>query len=197
MKSLYPLLSLCVFVFSVNAQTQPPVPTTQPFGKIDKSDLEMTACDFEKDANAEVLFDKGTVYFTPDYDLVYERHIRIKIFNDKGKDEGNIRVEYSGGDRSEFISNVQAETINLDNGAIAMTKVDKKQIYNQSVDKITTALTFAFPDVKPGSVIEYKYSITTENVADFPDWFFFRMIFLLVTANLTQAFPLCYTTKIW
>src|SRR5580692_7360294 len=166
------ILLLGAFAFNAEAQTQPLTSTTQPFGKIDKSDLEMTSCDFEKDANAEILFDKGSVYFTPDYDMVFERHTRIKILNEKGKDQGNIRIEYSGGDRSEFISNIQAETINSDNGVVAITKVDKKQMYTQSVDKIITALSFAFPDVKAGSVIEYKYSITTSYLDDFPDWFF-------------------------
>src|ERR1700733_9163787 len=108
------LLFSALFLF-VKAHTQPLAPTAQPFGKIDKSDLEMTACDFEKDANAEVLFAKGSVYFSTDYDLIFERHVRIKIFNDNGKDEANIKLRFRGGNRSEYISNLQAETINLNN----------------------------------------------------------------------------------
>ncbi|MDF2434413.1 MAG: hypothetical protein JWP44_4044 [Mucilaginibacter sp.] len=158
--------------FCVNAQTQPVVPPTQPFGKIDKADLEMKACDFEKDANAEVLFDKGSVYFTPDYDLVLERHVRTKIFNDKGNDEANVRIEYFGGDRSEYITGVQAQTINLNNGNVEITRVDKKLIYTQTVDKLRMALVFSFPNVKPGSVVEFKYTLTAQSVADFPDWYF-------------------------
>ena len=161
------------FALSVNAQTnnsQPP--STQPFGKINKEDLEMKACDFEKDANAEVLFDKGSVYFDADYNLVFDRHIRVKIFNDNGKDEANIKVRYDGGNRSEFISNVQAETINLNNGVPEFTKIDKKLIYTQRVDKLRNDLVFSFPDVKPGSVIEYKYTLTAASVVDFPDWYY-------------------------
>jgi hypothetical protein len=172
MNKFFTLLLFCAVSLSVNAQAQPSVPTTQPFGKIDKADLEMTSCDFEKDANAEILFDKGSIYFTAEYDMVFERHIRIKILNEKGKDEGNIRIEYAGGDQSEYLSNVQAETINSDNGVIAITKVEKKLLYTQTIDKIYKALTFAFPDVRAGSVIEYKYSITTSYLDDFPDWFF-------------------------
>ena len=55
-----PILT-AIFAFLTSftiAQTTPaPVPTAQPYGKIDKSDLELTSCDFEKDANAEVLID--------------------------------------------------------------------------------------------------------------------------------------------
>jgi len=162
---------LLAIALPAKSQTQP-APEAQPYGKIDKADLEMTSCDFEKDANAEILFDKGSVYFTNDYDMVFERHTRIKIFNDNGKNEANIRIEYSGGDRSEFISNVQAETINENNGAIQVTKVDKKLMYTQPLDKIETTLTFSFPDVKAGSVIEFKYAITTPYLDNFPDWYF-------------------------
>lgn len=167
-----PFAFLMLVSFCVNAQTQPVVTPTQPFGKIDKADLEMKSCDFEKDANAEILFDKGSIYFSPDYDLILERHVRTKIFNDKGNDEANVRIEYFGGDRSEYITGVQAETINLNNGNIEITKVDKKLIYTQTVDKLRTALVFSFPNVKPGSIVEFKYTLTAQSVSDFPDWYF-------------------------
>jgi hypothetical protein len=172
MNKLLTLILPGFLAFSASAQT--PAITTQPYGKIDKADLEMTSCDFEKDANAEVLFDKGTVWFTPDYDLVFERHVRIKIFNDAGKNYGSVKIEYRGGDRSEYISDFQGETINSDNGAIKITKIDKKQTFTQSLDRVASVLSFAFPDVKPGSIIEYKYAITTPYLSLFPDWYFQR-----------------------
>ena len=61
--------------FATAAKAQAPaIPTAQAFGKVDKADLEMKACDFEKDANAEVLFDKGEVYFDTQYQIIFERH---------------------------------------------------------------------------------------------------------------------------
>jgi hypothetical protein len=172
MNKISTLLLLAMFAVSVNAQTPSVPPTSQAFGKINKEDLEMKSCDFEKDANAEVLFDKGEIYFDSDYNLILDRHIRIKIFNDNGKDEANIKVRYFGGNRSEYMSNVQAETINLNNGTIEFTKIDKKLIYMQRVDKLRNDLVFSFPNVKPGSVIEYKYTLTASSVGDFPDWYF-------------------------
>jgi hypothetical protein len=168
----FSLAAFVAAVFPVNAQTPYTGPTTQPFGKVDKADLEMTSCDFEKDASAEVLFDKGDVYFTPQNEMVFERHVRIKIFNDKGKNQGSIRMEYFGGDRSEFLTSVQAETINMENGVMQITKVDKKQMFTQPVDKIVTAFSFAFPNVKAGSIIEYKYALTSPYLNFFPDWYF-------------------------
>ena len=87
MNKIFTILFLAMFAVSVNAQTNPTnIPTTQPYGKIYIQDFELKSCDFEKDANAEVLFDSGSVYFNPAYELVFERHVRIKIFNEKAKE---------------------------------------------------------------------------------------------------------------
>ncbi|UOE49021.1 DUF3857 domain-containing protein [Mucilaginibacter sp. SMC90] len=171
MNKLLTLIAIGAFATAAKAQA-PAIPTAQAFGKIDKADLEMKACDFEKDANAEVLFDKGEVYFDTQYNIVFEKHRRIKIFNDNGKDEANIRLTYFSVNHAEFISGLQAETINLENGVATPIKVDKKQIFTQIVDKNRSAIVFSFPNVKPGSIIEYKYKHTINNIADFPDWYF-------------------------
>lgn len=169
MNKFITLILLAAFFLTANAQT---TPTVQPYGKIDQADLEMKACDFEKDANAMVLFDKANVYFDNDYNIVVERHKRIKIFNDHGKNEANIRIDYDGGDRSELIYGIQAETVNLTDGKVSITKIDKKLIYTQTVDRIKSAIVFSFPDVKPGSIIEFKFTQENAFVSDFPDWYF-------------------------
>ncbi len=161
--------ALLLMVFTAGAQTTPAV--LQPYGKVDKTDLELKQCDFEKDANAEVLFDKATVYFTDD-NIVTERHIRIKIFNDNGKSAANIIIEYLGGNHFQWIEKLQAQTINNNNGVPVITKVDKKQIFDKRIDKSVSETSFAFPDVKPGSIIEYKYDIASQYLQSFPDWYF-------------------------
>src|ERR1700733_1868102 len=174
MKKLFTfLLSLSIIAPALRAQNVQPYtgPTTQAFGKVDQADLDMTSCDFEKDANAEILFDKGSVYLGSDA-LVFDRHVRIKIFNEKGKGQANVKIEYYGGNHYEYLDKVQAETINSDNGKMVITKVDKKQMFTQSIDRARTVLSFAFPDVKPGSIIEFKYSINSPSLGDFPDWYF-------------------------
>ena len=108
---------------------------TQPYGVIDTADLKMTSCDFEKDANAEVLFDKAEVY--PGPGLTMNRHIRIKIYNDFGKKYANVRLFY----RAEFlesngIAGVDGETMNLnDKGEIVITHLEKNQIFTGNVVK--------------------------------------------------------------
>ncbi|TFF38460.1 DUF3857 domain-containing protein [Mucilaginibacter psychrotolerans] len=163
------LLLACLLAITVKAQTPP---TTQPFGKVDVADLQLKACDFEKDANAMVLFDKADVFFDSQYQIVSNFHKRIKIFNTNGKGEGDIRIEYYSQDHAEYISGLQAQTINMVDGKPVITKVDKKQIFTEAVDKYSSALVFSFPNVQAGSVLEFKYTLTAANVGDFPDWYF-------------------------
>jgi DNA-binding protein len=173
MNKFFTLLVPVAFAFAAHAQT---TPTIMPFGKIDNVDLEMTKCDFEPDANAEVLFNKGDVYYDGVFTIQGEYHKRIKIFNDNGKDEANIRIEYYGGNRLEYVNDIQAETINLVNGKPEITKLDKKLIYTQNIDKVRSAIVFSMPNVKAGSVIEYKYKYHTESISNFPSWDFQQKI---------------------
>jgi hypothetical protein len=154
------------------AQTAPAAPAqqyTMPYGQVDKADLEMKACGFEKDANAEILFDKANVYQGYAGDVVWERHIRIKIFNDFGKKYGNVRVSDYTLNNKPLITDIEAETLNLENNKIVISKMDKAQIYTEKTDRFHATVTFSLPNVQSGSVIEYKYKW---NVTGYPNWYF-------------------------
>jgi len=157
------LLPLCV---AINVKGQ-----TQYYGQIDTADLKMTSCDFEKDANAMVLFDKTEVN-TEYSSTTVTIHKRIKILNDKGLDAANVSIEYYGKDHLENISDIQAETINYDNHIIKNIPVNPAQIFRQTIDKYTKRVTFSFPAVKAGSVIDYIYTWTMDYDGGFPDWIF-------------------------
>ncbi|MCR8557544.1 DUF3857 domain-containing protein [Mucilaginibacter sp. BJC16-A38] len=172
MNKFYLMCLTCFISLSAGAQTEPPtVDPVMPFGKIDKVDLEATSCDFEPDANAEILFDKGSLGVYIGTHLSFDRHTRIKIFNDKGKNEANIHLQYYATGDVENIGEIQAETINLNNGNIEFTKVDNSLIYRRMVDKYRMEISFSFPNVKPGSVIEFKYS-RISRISDVPNWYF-------------------------
>lgn len=148
-------------------------PAVQPYGKIDQADLELKQCDFEKDANAEVLFEKGTVYFGGDLSsITQEVHKRIKIFNDNGKSAADVHIKYWSGNHLEYISGIQAETINLVDGKQEVTKLDKKQIFTKIIDNQTSEVAFTLPNVKAGCIIEYKFNWNTNAFYNFPDWDF-------------------------
>lgn len=161
------LIILGLFACNVNAQTSTsPVKYDQPYGVIDTADLAMQQCDFEKDANAEVLIDKGDESFNDYLDIVFVIHKRIKIFNHNGKGKADIQLPFV-----DRITDMRAETINLDGKTITYTPVDVNLFYKQKVTSKEKMLTFTFPNVKPGSVIEmeYKWKMNGEIL---PFWFF-------------------------
>lgn len=176
MNKIFTLLFAGLLAFTAKAQTPAPALTTQEFGKINNSDLELKTCDFEPDANAMILFNKGSIYYDSGFNIAADYHKRIKIFNDNGKDEANISIEYYGGNRSEYISGLQAETINMVNGKPEIVKLDKKAIFTQIIDKQRNSMVFSMPNVKPGSVIEYKYTLHINSIAGFPSWDFQQKI---------------------
>ena len=150
------LLVITLCLVSIVTRAQDTIPSYQPYGKVSIKDIEMKTCDFEKDANAEVLFDVGT---TSSFGVM-TRHVRIKIFNERGENEANVRLLYNSF-YGNSIDHVTGETINFNNGKMEISPLDKKLIYTLKIDKFVSAVTFALPNVKPGSIIEFKYEYYT------------------------------------
>ncbi|MGZ3845874.1 MAG: hypothetical protein ACXVBH_07445, partial [Flavisolibacter sp.] len=110
-------------------------PNLPAFGAVDKSDLEMKQCDFDDKAEAMVLIDDGVLAWGGS-DLEFKRRVRIKVFNNKGVDWADIHLRYKSEKNDEDITGIEAETYNLDaNGAVTVSKVDKKLIYEKKINK--------------------------------------------------------------
>lgn len=151
------LFCWCLLAFSAHAQTTPKVIGEEPFGKVSMDELTMTDCDFEKNANAEVIFSKAVIKANPVPET--DIHQRIKIFTDRGTHRGEFSITLSRDNFGNPISDIQVETFNLENGKIVPSVMDKKAVYLTNVDKWTRKISFVAPDVKPGSVIDVKYSL--------------------------------------
>ena len=173
-KALFFFVSILIS-FSIFSQKNKGKDSNIPaFGKVEKAELEMKECDFDKNAEAMVLFDKGQLNCILGKGIDLERHIRIKILNDKGKDRADIRLSYHNWQNDEDIKDISAQVYNLDpSGNIVVTKLDKKQIFEKQVNKRFAEKVFTFPDVKPGSIIEYKYKHTNIGLMN---WYFQRSI---------------------
>ena len=63
-------------------------------GQIDKQDLLMSECDFDKNAEAMVLFDVGKIIFKAyvKVNTEFTRRVRIKILSNKGTRPGQCKV---------------------------------------------------------------------------------------------------------
>lgn len=168
------LLSLCCAVIFAKGQIR-------NYGQVDIDDLRLTTCDFEKNASAMVLFDKTDVNATTDVTTI-KRHRRIKILNQTGLGAADVTIEFTSKDHFEKITDVDAQTILLDNGTVRKIPVDKALIYKQTADKTTKTLKFSFPAVKPGAIVEFIYTRTIDFPGAMPDW------------NFQESLPVAYSS---
>ncbi len=146
------------------------------FGDIDKADLQMKECEFDKDAEAYKLLDYGNVQYLilgDKFNILTERRTRIKILKEKGLDEANIKIDFYSSDDYERISEISGVTYNLDNsGNVVKTKLDKSSVFIKKLNNRYSQVSFSMPDVKVGSVIEFKYKDTKKSLADLDNWRF-------------------------
>ena len=146
------------------------------YGKIDKADLLLKECETDKDAEAYKLLSFGDVrYFVVgnDFNIETERRERIKILKDKGIGLANIKIRFYSLSGYENIKNIAATTYNIDDaGNIITTKLEKSAIYIKKITNRISEVVFTMPDVKVGSVIEYKFTDIKKSIADLDDWYF-------------------------
>lgn len=177
------LLGALTLQLQVSAQKnevdEKPLITAPVFGKVTVEELKMKECSFEKSASAMNLIQFEKVEFNlskyGDFKLVTETICRIKIFNKSGFKNASIIIPYVGRNRTSKITDIEAATYNLDDkGNIVVTQIGNKEIFrdkSSEKDGIST-VRFTFPEVKEGSVIEYKYTRTEKNSYFISPWFF-------------------------
>ncbi len=171
------VITVCLFFAALTAIAQK---NAIEFGKIEKADLEIKQCEFEKDASALVLFDIGRTYCYLNYNSIgspirstFEKHKRIKILSKKGMSEADVKIILREDDKDTYLKKVTAQTYNLDaQGNIIITKVEKDAIYKKKLNKKYKEVVFTFPEVKIGSVIEFKYTLENSDGILSGDWYF-------------------------
>lgn len=146
------------------------------YGKIDKADLQLKECEFDKDAEAYKLLSYSDVHYDivgDDIEIITDERTRIKILKDKGLDEANIKVRFYSKARYEDIKNISGVTYNLDDaGNVVTTKLDNSSIYVKKINNQFSEVTFTMPDVKVGSVFEYKFTDVKKSLGNVDDWYF-------------------------
>lgn len=130
---------------SLNSFAQPKI----KYGSIAIEDLQMSRYELDSSALAVILYDKG--HLDADTHL-FTRHLRLKVIESGGTSYANFRVRTSG--KSE----IQGVTYNLVNSQIEETKLKNENIYREEIVEGFYIYKIFFPSVKPGSVIDLKYS---------------------------------------
>ncbi|MES2545851.1 MAG: transglutaminase [Bacteroidota bacterium] len=160
-------------------------------GSVTINELKERSFANDTSAAAAVLYEKGKTFFeysqSEGFQLITETEVKIKIYKKDGLELANKSVGfYTGGTSDEKISFSKAVTYNLVNGAIEKTKLKsdgqfiEKKTKSWSLNKIT------MPNVKEGSIIEYKYTIKSPYFSTLPDWEFQRDIPVVYSEYMTN-----------
>jgi transglutaminase-like putative cysteine protease len=167
------LTIISFFLFSLTAYAQ-----NFNFGAITYDDYEFNRKKLDSNANAIVLKEFGTASIQRDdntgsLELIFEHHVKIKIYNKEGFKEANIIIPtYKDDNREETISELKASTFNYIENNFVETVMDKKAIFTENRSKYTRLTKFTLPNLKEGSIIEYSYRLRSPRLFNFRTWEF-------------------------
>lgn len=155
LKKIQFLLCMCIVQCSFSQEVE--------FGKISKEELLEKSYSKDESANAVVLYKNKNTYFNSSsgvVSLVTQVHERIKIYNKEGFDYATKTINlYKSRSDKERVSKIKAYTYNLEGSKIVKTELDKDQIFDNEYSYNYDQVKFTLPNVKEGSVIEFKYDI--------------------------------------
>jgi len=170
--------SLAVFFFlvfsfnGINAQKF-------ELGKVTIQELTEKENPKDTSAPAAILFKKGRTFFTYNEQSGFlANHIyefRVKIYKKEGLSWATQKVSYYVGYenlRDDKVTFSDAATYNLENGAVVKTKLNSEGSFKEKVNKNWNVASIALPNVKVGSVIEFKYTLKSEDLVRLPDFDF-------------------------
>lgn len=133
---------------------------------------------YEKDTTAVAIYlhEKGDNYFEVRDGyiwLITKYHAKIKILDKSGISFSNIEIPYYHSDKNtEEISKIRAIT---HNGTV-VTSVNKKEIFDISLDSNWSEKRFTFPNVQKGSILEYTYEVKSPFYFNLTGWEFQKSI---------------------
>lgn len=160
------------------------------YGVVSKEELAMKECPFDKEANAVILLDEAVSDHDDEYHFITYHHVRIKILNEKGFDAANVSLRYWRKDDFEFIDMLDAVVTNVDpSGRVTAESLSKKSFYKKNLNERIGTISFTFPNIKAGSIIEYKYRSFMKNYNGLSDWYFQKELPVVKSKYLLTILP--------
>ncbi|MCK0156054.1 DUF3857 domain-containing protein [Cellulophaga sp. F20128] len=137
------------------------------YGKVSKLELEEKTHPIDSSASAAFLFKQRTTFFqfsdSEGFQVVTEIYERIKIYDKEGFDYATKQVNLyraNQGNKEKF-TGLKAASYNLVKGKIEESKLKKDGIFETELSDYYDQTKFTMPNVKEGTVVEYKYRITS------------------------------------
>jgi len=146
-------------------------------GNVTKAELEEKSHPLEPGAEAAILYEVGKTWMdfneNDGFSLITEVDVRIKIYSTEGYDWANKSIPfYIGNNPKERVEFSRAVTYNLVDGKIEKTKLKSDGEFLTSLNKFWSERKIAMPNVKEGSIVEFRYAIKSPYLSTFPTWNF-------------------------
>nr|WP_294787475.1 DUF3857 domain-containing protein [uncultured Flavobacterium sp.] len=148
-------------------------------GSVTVPELEEKIHPIDSTASAAILFKKGKTIFTYNekngFSAVHTYEFKIKIYKKEGLKWADQKVQYYVGYQNlneDLLSFSNTVTYNLENGKVVKTRLENQGAFKKKINEYWNEKTITLPNVKVGSIIEYKYVLKSENIVQFPDFDF-------------------------
>lgn len=165
------LLFLFLFCWTMSSSAQ-----DFQLGKVTEAELQEKKHPKDSSAVAAVLYKKARTFFTytvkTGFIANHEIKYRIKIYKKEGLKWATFAVPYYIGYEEltpDVIKFSDAVTYNLEQDKITKTKLTSEGNFVEKVNRYWKKTSITLPNVKVGSVIEFKYVHKSENIFKFPD----------------------------
>lgn len=195
------LLVLCCLLSNTLAAQEKEMKTK--YGKVTEEEVKMQYYSKDSSAEAVVLYEQGEIWF--DYDnlsgvkIMFSYFGRIKILKKSGLDRGIIKIPLFQGsfDERELLRNLDGCTYNMENGKMITSKLTKESIFHEHIVDKRYQDKLSFPNLKEGSVFEYRYTKETPfSVSITPDPWFFQGSIPVQWSELNMIIPQNFNYRI-
>jgi len=172
--ALLAVLLLCINAYANKDKSKPKI----KFGDVTAEDFSPKFYAVDSSANAVVIADIGESTFEGntkgDFSLIFTEHKRIRLMNKNAFDLATIEVLLYIGrfNNEEKLDDLEAVTYNLEDGKVTAVKLDKASVFKDKYDEHHVVRKFTFPNLKEGSIIEYRYKITSPYYENLQPWSF-------------------------
>jgi hypothetical protein len=173
LKVLFPVIAFSFFCFNGFTQEYSKV----KYGKVSPDDFTINSSVVDNSTEAVVVSDIGSSEFVGNmkssFSIVFTRSTRILILDKKGIDAATVEIPlYVASSGEEKLLNLKARTYNLENGKVIEADLDKESVFKEKRNKNLLITKFTMPAVKPGSIIEYSYTIHSDFIFNLQPWEF-------------------------
>ncbi len=145
-------------------------------GKVTIEELKEKRHPKDSTAEAAIIYAKGKTrfdYIGGRFYTITTVEKKIKIYKKEGLDWANFQISaYVGGQNKETVTFSKAVTYNLVNGAIEKTKLKSEGEFTEKSNNDFNIRKISLPNVKEGSIIEFKYDYKSVYWQNLESWKF-------------------------